>query len=105
VADVFWPAVVLPLFVGTGLSFLVERLLQPGTLVLWKRRPATLMIHIGVWVLLFAFGLAVLRRPWFAAAIELAFQLFVVQISNAKFHSLREPFIFQDFIYFTHALK
>lgn len=104
-ADVFWPALALPVFAGLGLSFLVERLLHSGTLPLWKRHPATLMIHAGVWLLLFAFELAVFRRPWFAAAIELAFLLLVVQVSNAKFHSLREPFIFQDFIYFTHALK
>ena len=48
--DVFWLAVALPLFAGTGLSFLVERLLQPGTLPLWKRQPAALMIHIGALV-------------------------------------------------------
>jgi hypothetical protein len=41
----------------------------------------------------------------FAAANCSAFLLFVVMISNAKFHALREPFIFQDFEYFTAALR
>jgi Sulfatase len=105
VGDFFWSAVVPPLFAGAVLSFLVERLLQPGTLPFWKRPPAALAIHIGLWLLLFAVDLAVFRRPWFAAITVLAFLLFVVQVSNAKFHSLREPFIFQDFEYFTDALK
>jgi hypothetical protein len=105
VADVFGSAVALPLFVGAGLSLLVERLLQPGTLPFWKRHWAAFAIHIGLWLLLFAFDLAVFRRPWFAATTVLAFLLFVAQVSNAKFHSLREPFIVQDFEYFTDALK
>jgi len=105
VGDLFWSAVALPLFAGACLSLLVERLLQPGTLPFLKRHWAALTIHIGLWLLLFAFELAVFRRPWFAAIIVLAFLLFVVQVSNAKFHSLREPFIFQDFEYFTDALK
>lgn len=94
-----------PIFAGVGLSFLVERLLQPGTLPFWKRPSAALAIHVALWLLLFAFELAVFRRPWFAASIVLAFLLFVVLVSNAKFHSLREPFVFQDFEYFTDALK
>ena len=104
-ADLFWSALALPLFVGACLSLLVERLLQPGTLPFWKRHWAALTIHIGLWLLLFAFELAVFRRPWFAVANVLALLLFVVQVSNAKFHSLCEPFIVQDFDYFTDALK
>ncbi len=105
VGDLFWSAVATPIFVGVGLSFLVERLLQSGTIPFWKRHLAALTIHIGLWLLLFAFELVLFRRPWFAAANVLALLLLVVQVSNAKFHSLREPFIFQDFEYFSDALK
>ncbi|MEI6335301.1 MAG: LTA synthase family protein [Methylococcaceae bacterium] len=103
--NVGWSVVVLPLLAGAGLSFLVESLLRPRILAFWKRQSATLLIHIGLWLLLFAFELAVFRRPWFATIIALAFLLVVVQVSNAKFYSLREPFVFQDFEYFTDALK
>ena len=103
--DSFWWAVVSPIFAGVGLSFFVERLLKPGTVSFWKRPSAALAIHVALWLLLFAFELAIFRRPWFAATIVLVFLLFVVLVSNAKFHSLREPFIFQDFEYFTDALK
>ncbi len=49
--------------------------------------------------------LLVLQRPNFAAAALLAGLLFVVLVSNAKSHTLREPFIFQDFEYFRDALR
>ena len=103
--DFCWSAIALPLFVGAGLSFLVECLLKPQSIPFWKRHTATFSIHLGLWLLLFAFVLMVFRRPWFATIIELAFLLLVVQVNNAKFYSLREPFIFQDFEYFTDALK
>ena len=103
--DLLWLAVAPALFAGAALSFLVERLLQPGVLPFWRRPPAAFALHIGLWLLLFGAELALFRRPWFAVANVLTLQLIVVLVSNAKFQSLREPFIFQDFEYFTDALK
>ena len=51
------------------------------------------------------FELLLFRRPWFGVANVLAILILVVLVSNAKYQSLREPFIFQDFEYFTDALK
>lgn len=104
-AEVLWLAVAPALFTGLGLSFLVERLLQPGVLPFWRRPPASFALHLGLWLLFFAAELLLFRRPWFAVANVLAILLVVVLVSNAKFQSLREPFIFQDFEYFTDALK
>lgn len=104
VADVLWAAAP-PLVAGVALSFLMERMLLPGTVAPWRRPAAALAIHVSVWLLLFAIELAVFRRPWFAAANVMAFMLLVVLVNNAKFHSLREPFVFQDFEYFTDAIK
>lgn len=87
------------------MSFLVEQLLQPGVLPFWRRPLAASALHLGFWLLSFAFELVLFRRPWFAIANILAVLLVVVLVSNAKFHSLREPFIFQDFEYFTDTLK
>ena len=98
-------AVLLPIVLGMLVSFGLERLLQPSTLPLWQRPRGTVLIHAGLWLLVFCFELAVFRRPWFAAAVVSSFFLLVVLVNNAKFHSLREPFIFQDFEYFTDALK
>lgn len=104
-ADLLPLALVLPLLTGLGLSFLLECLLQPGTLPFWRRPRAAFAVHLGLWLLLFALLLAVFRRPWFATANVLALQLLVVLVNNAKFQSLRETFIYQDFEYFTDTIK
>lgn len=98
-------AVAGPAFTGLALSFLIEHWVQPRPLPCWRRPLAASAIHAALWLLLFCFELAVFHRPWFAMAIVSAFQLFIVLVNNAKFHSLREPFIYQDFEYFLDALK
>ncbi len=90
---------------GAALSLGIEGLLRPASLPFWRRPLAALALHLGLWLLLFACLLLVLRRPFFAAGALLAGLLFLVLVSNAKYHSLREPFLFQDFEYFSDALK
>lgn len=104
-AEAFWWAVAPPVAVSAGLSLLLERLLRPATLPFWKRPLAALAIHFGFWLLACCFLLLLVRRPVFAASALLAGMLFVVLVSNAKYQALREPFIFQDFEYFSDALK
>jgi hypothetical protein len=104
VAEAFWAAAALPLAAGAALSFVIERLLRPAPGLL-GRPPAALALHLGAWILAFCLLLAVFRRPWFAAAAALGLLLLVVAVSNAKCRALREPFVFQDFDYFTDALK
>lgn len=100
-----WAAIAPALLAGAGSSFLVEQLLQPGVLPFWRRPLAASALHLGVWLLAFAFELILFRRPWFAISNILAVLLIMVLVSNAKFQTLREPFIFQDFEYFTDTLK
>jgi phosphoglycerol transferase MdoB-like AlkP superfamily enzyme len=94
-----------PLLVGLALSFLLEHWLTPKPSPVWQRPSPTILIHIGLWGLCFALLLLLLQRPWFAAINLLAFQLLLVLVNQAKFDSLREAFIFQDFEYFTDAMK
>lgn len=103
--DLPWMNLILPISVGLGLSFLLECQLEPRALSPWKRQWAALCIHIGIWFLLFAFEIVLFQRTWFAVFNVLALLLLVVQVNNAKYHSLREPFIFQDFEYFIDVLK
>ena len=103
--NLFWAAAALPLIVGMILSFLMEVLLQPKVSFFLQRHWAATYIHVGLYLILFAGILLLLQRPWFSVIIVLALLMLVVQVSNAKFHSLREPFIFQDFEYFTDAIK
>ena len=84
---------------------MIEHLLQPEVLPFWRRPSAAFFLHAGLWLLFFAAELVLFRRPWFAAANVLTLLFIVILVSNAKFYSLREPFIFQDFEYFTDALQ
>lgn len=96
--------VAIPLVGGAALSFFVERLLQPKPGFVGRPLGA-FAIHLGLWVLAFCFALVLCQRPYFAALLTLAALLLVVVVSNAKNHSMREPFVFQDFEYFTDTLK
>jgi len=52
-----------------------------------------------------ALGLTLFQRPIFATASALALQYVFVMVNNAKYQSLREPFVYPDFIFFTDTLK
>lgn len=97
--------VVLPLLIGGAASFAVEGLLTTRPYPIGKRPRATLAIHLGLWLFCSGLVLLICRRPWFSISGLLTLELLIVLISNAKYHSLREPFIFQDFSYFVDALR
>jgi hypothetical protein len=100
-----WQAVFRPFAVGAVLSLAVDTGLRPRPVPPWRRPAAALLLHGGLWTVLFVLGLALFRRPWMAAAGVLALQLFVVLVSNAKEEALREPFIYQDIDYFFDAVR
>lgn len=87
---------------GVLLSVLIERLLTPR---LPLARPwHAWALHVGL-VCSVQGGLTLfLGRPWFAMAGSLAILLTLVLVNNAKVKALREPFIFQDYEYFTDAI-
>lgn len=62
-------------------------------------------LHVGICMLALAVLSLTLGRPWFATAIVLAFLLVLVLVNNAKVKALREPFVFQDYEYFTDAIR
>ena len=105
VAEVLWMSIMPALCTGAGFSLLIEYLLQPEVVPFWRRPSSAFFLHGGLWLLFFAAELVLFQRPWFAAANVLTLLFIVVMVSNAKFNSLREPFIFQDFAYFTDALQ
>lgn len=86
-------------------SFLLESLLMPRPQAPWRRPAGCAQLHIGLWLIGFAIALALFQRPVFAAAVLVALEFLVVMTNNAKFHSLREPFIYQDFEYFSDAIR
>lgn len=95
----------LPWACGLVLSFLIEGALRPAPRAPWRRPVSALCLHAGGWTVLFALELALFRRPWFAIANLVVVQGILVGVSNAKYRSLREPFVTADFEYFIDALR
>ncbi|MFM9268961.1 LTA synthase family protein [Halomonas elongata] len=98
-------ALLLPWCLGLLGSFIAEAALRPATAPPWRRPMASLAVHLGSWGVLYGSFALVLQRPWFAMVLFLALQLVVVQSSNAKSKTLREPFLCQDFEYFLDAIR
>lgn len=95
----------LPVVLGVLVSFLTESIARPRPLAPWHRPFAANLAHIGAWLLVFFGEFALFRRPWFAALNVDALWLALVLVNNAKFESLREPFLYQDFDYFSDAIR
>lgn len=98
-------AVFLASTVGCLFSFVVLALLRPALPVLWRWAGQGMALHAGLWLMVDSLLVMILGRPWFSMAITLAFLMLLVQVNNAKYHSLREAFVFQDFEYFTDAIR
>lgn len=88
---------------GLAGSVLVERLLQPS--VPLRRHWAAWALHAGLWLCVYGVLAWLLGRPGFAMLATTAIFLTLVLVNNAKFKALREPFVFQDYEYFTDAVK
>ncbi|MBT2801134.1 LTA synthase family protein [Halomonas sp. ISL-56] len=97
-------ALVWPLLAGLLISSMFEALLSPRPRPFWQRGSAANSVHIGSWLLIFGILVLLLQRPWFALMVFLSLQLVIVQSSNAKSHTLNEPFICHDFEYFWDAI-
>ena len=94
----------VPLIAGVFISFCIEQLLRPRPAL--RSRPVhAFAMHIGVWLLLFGIGLAIWQRPMFVSGLNLAGLLLIVLVSNAKYASLREPFLLSDFRFFVALLR
>lgn len=97
-----WPLLgwLTGMLVTTG----IERLIQPAG-GRWSRGLAPWAIHVGLCTLAYSALLALVQRPFFAAALGSAGALLLVLVSNAKYRALREPFLFSDFGLFSQAFR
>lgn len=96
-------AVFYAALIGLLVSVAIEQTMTPRPSLV---RPwAAWATHCGLWLSAHASLVLVLGRPWFAAAAVSAFLLMLVLVNNAKVKVLREPFVFQDYAYFTDAIR
>ena len=94
----------VPVIAGVVISICIEQFHRPRPRMR-NRLAAAFVIHVGMWLLLFGFGLAIWQRPYFASGLNIAGMLLIVLVSNAKFASLREPFLLSDFRFFKALLR
>ncbi|WP_244816412.1 LTA synthase family protein [Caballeronia sp. Lep1P3] len=86
-----------------ALSFGVEAIAVPRCSL---RRPfAAMALHASAVAVVAGCALALTARPVFSACAALAWIALLAVISNAKFESLREPFVFTDLSLFSQAFS
>jgi len=90
---------------GLILSFCLEQFHSPRPQPVWRREPAELLLHAGIWLIIFLVEFLQFRRPWLALCLTSTIFYVLVLINHSKFRSLREPFLYQDFEYFLDAIK
>lgn len=100
----FWPSVGCGLGIVLAGSLLLEALLLPRPR-LAGRPAAAWAVQGGICLLTYGLELVLFQRAWFGAAMALATLLLLVVVSNVKARLLREPFLFQDYEYFTDLLR
>lgn len=91
--------IALSFIAAVALSFCAEALVPPRAS--WRRTPRAYALHVVAVLFLACAALALTRRPYFAAFVALATISLVGAVSNAKYASLREHFIFTDLSLFS----
>ena len=89
--------------VGLILSVAIERFLHPQPR--FFRPGSAWLLHICLWCFCYALFILILGRPWCALVAVSAILITLTVVSNAKYKSLREPFIAQDYDYFLDTLS
>lgn len=99
-------AFVLPLFAGIAGYFLfyaAEGLIKPP--LGWRRPIWSWLASAGIWFVAYGLLTLLLGRPFCALGFGLALEFILIVVNNAKYKSLDEPFLFQDYDYFLDTLK
>lgn len=100
----FWPTFATGLGLVLAGSLVLEALLIPRPRL--KGRPATAWAaHVGLCLLAYGLELVLFQRTFFGALAALSSLLLLVVVGNVKAKMLREPFLFQDFEYFTDLVR
>jgi phosphoglycerol transferase MdoB-like AlkP superfamily enzyme len=90
---------------GLFLSLLMGALIGPAGKTL--RRPSiySLLSGLAWWLSLFALTCLVSQRLYFSITFVVVWHGVILAVNHAKYTTLKEPFILQDFEYFTDALR
>lgn len=65
----------------------------------------TLCSGTAWWMAFFSVGCLLSQRPYFAVTLVVVLHAVLIAVNHTKYKALKEPFILQDFEYFTDALR
>ncbi|KAI3590494.1 Capsular polysaccharide biosynthesis protein WcbQ [Cupriavidus sp. U2] len=86
-------------------SFVPDAIVLPRPRAPWRRGIRALGIHCLSVTSLFSLTLLCTARPAFASLVAVALVALLSVVSNAKFASLREPFVFTDLSLFSQLFR
>lgn len=86
-----------------ALSFLLDAFAVPRAS--WRRSAVGVALHVTGAVFLYALAFAASARPWFSGFVTVALVGLTTAVSNAKYASLREPFVFTDLSLFSQIFS
>ena len=89
---------------GWLIAVVAEKFANPLNRTAW-RNDRNLLIHLGIYTLIFFVAVGITLRAYFATGIALACIIAVIIVNNAKHKALNEPFVFTDFSLFSQAVK
>lgn len=98
----FWTCL-LAGFAGFAIAALAETAILPKARL--QRPWQSLCMHFALWIFSFSPLVCLTGRPFCSAAFSLSFIAILIFVNNAKFKSMREPFIFQDYDYFLTTIR
>lgn len=99
----FWHCLLAGL-AGFAIAVIAEISVSPRPA--FNKRPwQSFCIHFALWIFPFSAIVCLTGRPLCAAGFTLAFIAILIFVNNAKFRSMREPFIFQDYDYFLDTIR
>ncbi|KGB98560.1 MULTISPECIES: LTA synthase family protein [Burkholderia] len=96
-------AIWLAFTIAVGASFLLDRIAVPR--IRSRRHANALFLHVLAVVFLASLVLLATGRPIFSASGAVALVGLVAVVSNAKYESLREPFVFTDLSLFSQLFS
>ncbi|KAA1008216.1 LTA synthase family protein [Paraburkholderia panacisoli] len=95
----YWPVVAAA---AVALSFAVDAVPTPRA----SYRPAAAVsLHLAAVAVLGGCGIAITARPFFSIGVAIVLIALLAVVSNAKFESLREPFVFTDLSLFSQVFS
>lgn len=92
-------------FAALAASFLPDAIAVPYPRAPWRRPAAALAIHAMALVVTFTLTLAISARPAFAGLVAFSLAALMAIVNNAKYASLREPFVFTDLSLFGQLFR